>query len=73
METFILLFLYETLIWRMYPIKENIAESSIVHRYYLFVSASEGFMFTEINRKILLGILFVTSSSKEEIRKERRF
>ena len=48
-------------------------QRSIVHRYYLFVSASEGFMFTEINRKILLGILFVTNSSKEEIRKERRF
>ena len=49
-ETFYFIVPFTRLIWRMYPIKENIAESrKVVHRYYLFVSASERFMFEQKN------------------------
>ena len=52
-ETFILLSLYETLIWRMYPIKENIAESrKVLYTDSTFLEVlQKDLCFTEINRK----------------------
>ena len=56
------------------PIKEKYSREprSTTHRYYLFVSASERFIFTEINRKANLFVfVFVCSDVKLVQRKEQ--
>ena len=76
-ETFYFIVPFTRLIWRMYPIKENIAESrKVVHRYYLFVSASERFMFEQKNiarKSICSYVKLFKTSSKEGRRKAKDF
>ena len=54
----------------MYPIKEKYSRESrsSTHRYYLFVSASERFIFTEINRKARNLFVFVQRKEKEKLK-----